>query len=319
MSSRTVASLHITNGDSVVYTFKKAGILGTHLPWRDMLHEGPVPGGVSLEDCSRVRGSYLASRGYGKPIRILHDFQARDAVIRRSREFDEVVLWFEHDLYDQLQLLQVLTVLREMDLEPGNVSCVQSDSYLGSMTAEEIVALHPKRRTVTRAMFDRAFAVWNDFCSGDPRLLLAQTASEHAGFPHMRTGLRRLCEEYPWSGDGLSRSQRHALQAVAQGAARNDELFRRAQAREEAPFLGDTAFYAILRDLREGAAALIEGEEGMYEPTALGRRILGGDADWLEQAAADRWIGGVHIEGRSAVRWDDVRQMFIFAEQAVDS
>lgn len=318
MSSRTATSLHITNGDSVVYTFKKAGILGTHLPWRDVLHEGPVPRGLPLEECSRLRGAYLASRGHGKPIRVLHDFQARDAVIRRAPEFDEVVLWFEHDLYDQLQLLQVLDVLREMDLEPGRVSTVQSDSYLGSMTAEEIVTLHPKRRTVTRAMFDRASSVWNDFCSAGPSALLAASATEHAGFPHLRTALRRLCEEYPWVGDGLSRSQRQALQSVAQGPARNDEVFRRAQAREEAPFLGDTTFYAILDDLRGGSAPLIAHDGGLDVPTALGRRILAGDADWLEGAPADRWIGGVHFSGSNPPRWDDARTTFRLAEEAVD-
>ncbi len=318
MSSRTVASLHITNGDSVVYTFKKAGILGTHLPWRDVLHEGPVPGELPLEGCSRVRGAYLASRGHGKPIRVLHDFQARDAVIRRAGEFDEVVLWFEHDLYDQLQILQILHVLHEMNLEPGSVSIVQSDSYLGSMTAEEIVTLHPKRRTVTRAMFERASSVWKHFCAQDPSMLLVDSATEHAGFPHMRAALRRLCEEYPWTGDGLSRSQRQALQSVAQGPARSDELFRRAQAREEAPFLGDTTFYAIVEDLRASPAPLIEGNEGSAEPTALGRRILAGDADWLAQAPADRWIGGVHIAGLNPPRWDDTRGAFRLAEEAVD-
>jgi hypothetical protein len=318
MSSRTVASLHITNGDSVVYTFKKAGILGTHLPWRDVLHEGPVPGELPLEDCSRVRGAYLAARGHGKPIRVLHEFQARDAVIRRVREFDEVVLWFEHDLYDQLQILQILHVLREMNLEPGSVSIVQSDSYLGSMTAEEIVTLHPKRRTVTRAMFDRAASVWRHFCAPEPSALLEDTASEHPGFPHLRAAVRRLCEEYPWTGDGLSRSQRQALQSVAQGPARVDELFRRAQAREEAPFLGDTTFYAIVDDLRRSPAPLIEGNEGLMTPTALGRRILAGDADWLLEAPANRWIGGVHVSGANPPRWDDTRGTFKLAEEAVD-
>jgi len=318
MSSRTVASLHITNGDSVVYTFKKAGILGTHLPWRDVLHEGPVPGDLSLEDCSRVRGAYLASRGYGKPIRVLHDFQSRDAVIRRAAEFDEVVLWFEHDLYDQLQILQILHVLDEMELDPGSVSIVQSDSYLGSMTAEEIVKLHPKRRTVTRAMFERASSVWKHFCSSDPSALLGDASMEHAGFPFLRTALHRLCEEYPWVTDGLSRSQRQALQSVAQGPARNDELFRRAQAREEAPFLGDSAFYAIVEDLRSPPAPLIEGSVEMGMPSALGRRVLGGDADWLEAAPADRWIGGVHLRGVRTPRWDDTRGTFRLAEEAVD-
>ena len=62
MSSQQAATLHITNGDAVVYLFKKAGVVGPHVPWRDVLHEGPVPAGATLEQLSRVRGEYLASR-----------------------------------------------------------------------------------------------------------------------------------------------------------------------------------------------------------------------------------------------------------------
>ncbi len=311
MSSRAASSLHITNGDSVIYTFKKAGILGTHLGWRDLLHEGPVPGGLSLEACSRIRGEYLASRGFGKAIKILHDLETRNAHLRRANEFDEVVLWFEHDLYDQLQLLQILSALGEMELEPGRVSLVQSDSYLGSMTAEELVALHPKRRTVTAPMIERATSLWNAFTGADPQALEALTHADHAAFPHMRAAMVRLCEEYPWKLDGLSRSQRNALASVAQGAARDDELFRRAQAREEAPFLGDSAFYAILQDLRDPRAPLIEGESGALTPTALGRRLLAGDGDWMHENGPDRWIGGVHVTHEHDVRWDDARNAFV--------
>jgi hypothetical protein len=311
MSSRTAATLHVTNGDAVVYLFKKAGILGSHVPWRDALHEGPIRADLTPAEHSRMRGAYLASRGLGNPIKILHDFSARDAEIARGPEFDEIVLWFEHDLYDQLQILQILVALDDLNLEPGRVSIVQSDSYLGSMTADEIVALHPKRRSVTAAAFSQARALWSAACSSDPLELFAVASRESTIFPHMRAALQRLCEEYPWTSDGLSRSQRQALQAVGQGATRNEDLFKRAQSREESPFLGDKMFYAILGDLRAESGALIEEEAGTFVPTALGRRLLAGDGDWLEHAPADRYIGGVHLAGSTPPRWDESRSALI--------
>ena len=53
------------------------------------------------------------------PIKTIHTLEKRDAVLRRAREFGEVVLWFEHDLYDQLQILQILVTLDDMNLSPG--------------------------------------------------------------------------------------------------------------------------------------------------------------------------------------------------------
>src|ERR1700683_3681998 len=105
-AARGTSALHITNGDAALYLLGKAGILGTHLAWRDALNDGPVPFGFSLEKTSETRAHYLALHGYGSPIKLIHEFERRDAQVRRAAEFEEVVLWFEHDLYDQLQLLQ---------------------------------------------------------------------------------------------------------------------------------------------------------------------------------------------------------------------
>ena len=40
---RVAFVLHVTNGDSTTATMERAGITGDLLPWRDVLHEGPVP------------------------------------------------------------------------------------------------------------------------------------------------------------------------------------------------------------------------------------------------------------------------------------
>ncbi|HEY5340246.1 MAG TPA: hypothetical protein VIK27_04400 [Candidatus Aquilonibacter sp.] len=314
MNVQRVLSMHVTNGDAVVYLFRKAGVVGTHVPWRDALHEGPVPPLSSLEQLSALRGAYLARRGFGKPIKILHDFEERDAAIQRAPEFSEIVLWFEHDLYDQLQIAQILVTLDALALEPGRVHLIASDQYLGSMTADEIAELHPKRRVVTRSTFDAARAVWTAFTAGDPQALLEHTRRDVPGLAHMRAALVRLCQEFPWTRDNLSRSQRHALEAVAQGPGARDELFRRAQAREEAPFLGDAPFYAIISDLQSSAAPLVETFGETLVPTVLGRSILAGDGRW--DAAPSRWIGGVDLE-LTPYLWDDDAQKFLAVDEAV--
>src|SRR5262249_4610424 len=100
--------LHITNGDSVLHSFQAGKIPGEHLSWADVLHDGPVPITPELADLSEIRASAIAGvSGHAyKPIR--RRFGHRDRTLRESAAHDEVVLWFEHDLYDQLQLLQLL-------------------------------------------------------------------------------------------------------------------------------------------------------------------------------------------------------------------
>ena len=66
--------------------------------------------------------------------------EERDATLAAHQE---TVLWFEHDLYDQLQLLQVL------DLARTNVSLIQASEYLGPMSPESIADLWGTRTPVT--------------------------------------------------------------------------------------------------------------------------------------------------------------------------
>jgi Domain of unknown function (DUF1835) len=312
MSANT---LHITNGDSVLYSWKKGGLLGTHLAWRDVLHEGPVPDAGSLEDSSRIRADYLAARGYGNAIKIHRDFEKRDALLRRAHEFDEVVLWFEHDLYDQLQMLQILAALQEMGLGSGFAQLIQSEQYLGMLSPEELLSLYPKRRFITSAIADGAARAWSAFTAADPQQLARAASEQYVGLPFLRDGLKRLCEEYPALDTGVSRTQKHLLEACAQGARRKEDLFRRSQAREEAAFLGDTACYATIDDLAAEPAPLLSALDQGYELTVLGRRVLAGDADWLERTPLDRWIGGVHITNENSWRWDERAQCFVEKSQ----
>jgi hypothetical protein len=309
--TQTAATLHITNGDGALYLLTKAGIVGTHIAWHDALNVGPVPEGLSLEETTSVRTRYLAARGYGNPIKMIRDFERRDAELRRAREYAEVVLWFEHDLFDQLQLLQVLTALDSLQLHPGHVSVVQTDHYLSTVTIDEMLALLPKRRTATEAIFRSARRSWERFVSPSPEGLHAAAGEDAIGLPYLRAALRRLCEEYPWTHDGLSRSQRQALSAIAQGPAKSDEVFARSQAREEATFLSSRAFAMMLEDLRTGDGALCESVGETMALTPLGRRVLEGNADWLDERAIDCWIGGVHLEPDNVHRWNEDAARFV--------
>lgn len=44
--------LNITNGDCAVSIMQQANIAGDFLPWRDVLHDGPVPENLSLAELS---------------------------------------------------------------------------------------------------------------------------------------------------------------------------------------------------------------------------------------------------------------------------
>ena len=95
--------LNITNGDSAAGTLSEAGVEGKIIPWRDVLHEGPVDSSLSLEELSKERARFIAERRWDDFAHVSGDFAERDRMIQHLDYFDEIVLWFEDDLYDQLQ------------------------------------------------------------------------------------------------------------------------------------------------------------------------------------------------------------------------
>src|SRR4029453_18751386 len=102
--------LHVTNGDALVPAIERAAPGERVLPWRDVLHEGPVPGGISEAALRAERAVFLAGAGWGDGVPLLDAFERRDQTLAAAVG-GPISLWFEDDLFDQLQLVQVLTML----------------------------------------------------------------------------------------------------------------------------------------------------------------------------------------------------------------
>ena len=311
--------LHVTNGDSTVPGIEATGVGGDVIPWRDVLHEGPVPPG----DAAAVRAArarFLAECGWGDADAIEAQMRARDERLALALRRDEVVvLWFEHDLYDQLQLLQVLDAVDSA----GEVEAILPDRFLGAMEVDELAALWPDRAPLRRDQFALARLAWEAVRAPGPEGIEALLTTHTAALPNLGPALRRLLEELPGAGDGLGRTERQALQAIAAGARSPYDVFLATQRAEEAPFLGDTWMWTRLAELGRGDGRLLQTAAGEPLPappprsdadgftdqelvlTAAGRAVLAGEADRCALLPVDRWIGGMHLTGADpAWRWD---------------
>jgi hypothetical protein len=304
------AVLHVTNGDTVLAGFRAGGIGGEQVAWRDVLHDGPVPMTATLEELSEVRARALAAFGWGAYSELRAAFARRDAALARRGEHQEVVLWFEHDLYDQLQMLQLLDWFALHGTGGARLSLVEIGSFpgvvpfhgLGQLDGAQLRELLPRRQPVTMRQLRTATAVWRDFRAADPLPLAAWAKTPQDELPFLAPALRRFCEEYPSTLDGLARSERQVLRAVAAGSRQPEAIYQRSREDEECPW-GDASVFLRLEGLAAASApAVLRGPQG-YELTPLGERLLAGDVDWVrESGGLDRWLGGVHLQG-TAVRW----------------
>ncbi|MFQ5572471.1 MAG: DUF1835 domain-containing protein [Rhodothermales bacterium] len=315
--------LHITQGDATVDLLRQAGMQGPILPWRDILHEGPVPAGSNLEALQDIRARFLSTLGWGTVEELMYSFTLRDRVLRRFPTHDEVLLWFEHDLYDQLHIAQILDWFARQDLGQTRLTMICIDSFpgvipfrgLGDLTPRQIGSLFEKRQPITQEQLALAVAVWAAFRSPDPTKIEDLLSTDMTFLPFMATALRRHLQQFPSTFNGLGRTEHKALTAVAAGINEPVALFRAHLEQEEHPFLGDWTFWTYLKRLADGPHPLlrIDGPSGLdhfvestITLTGDGRDVLSGTQDCVHLNGIDRWLGGVHLKGiESPWRWDE--------------
>lgn len=269
-----MTTLHVTNGDSVGGTLQKILPAGTAvLPWRDILHDGPVPGGVDADTLRQTRARFLASRGFSSYELALADLAGRDAQLAAMRAGEHVVLWFEPDIYDQLQLLQIMARLYLLPAaERPAISVIASDELLGPLSESQLARYLDKQRDVREVDLELAAQGWEAFTAPDSALLLTFTEPEGALFapnsysadhsvilPHLHSALRRLLQEYPSPENGLSRTEQQTVNALQAGPVTLAETYRAAHRRpEEIVWLDDWSFAWYVDRLMSAPHPLVE-------------------------------------------------------------
>src|SRR5258708_1744784 len=225
--------LHITNGESVTGTFRQVRFPGTYLAWNDVLHDGPVPATSTLSELSDVRARALTQFGWGSYDQLRSGFATRDRTLEDFRKHEDVVLWFEHDLLDQLQLIQLLDWFSAHEEGKTRLSLIQINAYpgvqpfygLGQLSGTQLARLFPKRQIVTARQLVTAHEAWQAFRAPDPSALTGLTQREFPEMPFLRAALVRFCQEYPGVQDGLSRSQHQILRAAVDGHLKKEAIY----------------------------------------------------------------------------------------------
>lgn len=322
--------LHITNGDSAAGLIQQSGIEGRVIPWRDVLHMGPLPAGLDGDAMAEVRAAWLSHVGWADYEATLADMRRRDRDILALDDIDECVLWFEHDLYDQLQLLQILPRLAPLSAE-NRISLICIDHYdgvepfhgLGQLNPEQMASLWPQRKIIDASQYACAEHAWQAVCADTPEAVDALSEEECRPLPFLYAALRRHLQELPSTDNGLSRIEQIALEGIAAGHTRPGRLFAEYQAREKAPFLGDWGLWDCLKNLSDTGQPLLLTEQGRpfkgpphaemndnfrqteLRLTDIGQAVLDKRQDAMQLGLAERHWGGVRLKGPGPLwRWD---------------
>lgn len=314
----TPDTLHIRCGSDIREKLVAAGVAGDYLEFSDPVCQGPLPPGmVDSGDALIERRAHFITREYGMPFgearrKLLAEWEGLKAAGTRDR----LLLWFEHDLYDQACLIRILAWFRKNPQKAGGeMALITLDHHpavdrfigMGQLEPDHLAELVATARPVTPAMLDAAYDAWAAFRSPDPEEVATLAESGVPDLPFLAPALRRHLQELPWTSDGLSLTERLTLRAAAEMAAPAGRLFGAVQKADPLPFLGDTMFFAVARRLENAPRpALCRDGDGRLSLTRHGEALLAGTANWLDWNTPEHWVGAVDLANDPpAWQWDE--------------
>jgi hypothetical protein len=297
-------NLHIVSGIAVTNVMKQAELSGDFLEWQDFLHEGPVPKNFSIDQLSKIRAHFLCEHNYVKLNKALQTFKYRNSILENYKNYKEVILWFEQDLYDQLQLLQILDWFESHFNKDIEISLILTDRHFAEYSFQEIQEATLEKQSLKERHFRLAKKAWSAFSDTTPLLWFKLLNEPISDLPFLRNSVQRLLEEYPNTMNGLSRTAHQALLTISKGQkTQKQDIFIESQKQERLPFIADIIFWKILDDFVE-YKLIIKNNYNDFYITDLGKDVLTGKKNWITIKTIDHWIGGVHLSDDNLWCWN---------------
>ncbi|WP_077568708.1 sigma-70 family RNA polymerase sigma factor [Paenibacillus ihbetae] len=328
--------LHIVNGDSVGDKLKQGNIQGDILVWRELYSFGPVFPKMDEPDYRRTRARYL-EQTLGIPRKeYIETCELQERKLQDFRKYDEVVLWFEHDLFDQTMLAYLLHWFKEKSLGSTKLSLLCIGAYpgielfrgLGQLSTEQLETLSGTWHAIGEDELALGRMLWEAYTSDRPEQHQRMLEVDSSALPFARDAFEAHLARLPSVGNGLGIIEQTTLEAVADGVHQPYELFRRVGDQLHMLGMGDLEFWFYLARMTEGPDPLlvIDGtapfpdfkqaaphfQDRMLQVTNPGREVLAGKAGDARTGIIDKWVGGLHVQGEAlSLRWDPERKSVV--------
>ncbi len=240
---------HVLNGDALRSNFPFGGRI---VVCRECLIDGPVSADSPAAFWALRRGFLHAVYG-ADPDEYMVKVQRELEILSRSDDAGEINLWFEHDLFCQVNMWFILHYLTEAGVRTPVMRVMPpSDNEhdwagFANMDEAELRSCYEKRIGLTRTDFDLGCALWKAYASKDMEKLLTLAQEQSPAFPLLNAVCKAHVDRFPASGIG--RPQQRLKEILSDGATNFDEIFKRFSRTEGVYGFGDTQVMNLLSEM----------------------------------------------------------------------
>ncbi|QOD61227.1 DUF1835 domain-containing protein [Polaribacter haliotis] len=214
--------LHITNGDSTTNYLKKLQFSGDFITWREMLCEGKTTTNVGSDVFWKTRYDFFKS-SYKISKQKFIDYTVKEyRKLCNKKENKQIVLWFEYDLFCQINMIAVISWLKryrkgyEVSLVcSGKVKESAKMLAIPELSEEQIQQHFKDRIELSQDDIEYADYIWQLYCSDSPlRLEKIHQFNPMSPFKYLTTALEAHLRRFPSIENGLNNVENFVLKTA---------------------------------------------------------------------------------------------------------
>jgi len=213
------SQLHITNGDNFTQKLKKLNLKGDIITWREMLCEGKTETNVGSESFWKTRFEFLHKNYRVSKSWFVEKTLKEYRSLCNHKQQDQIILWFEYDLFCQVNMLAVLSWLKthrrhaEISLVcSGNEDETDRLYSLSELSDEHVLKLYQNRTILSQNDIEYADYVWQLYCSDNPIRLENLTDFKNYQFTYLEDSIQAHLKRFPTIKNGLNEVENRILE-----------------------------------------------------------------------------------------------------------
>lgn len=215
-----MSQLHIANGDDIAEKIASLGLPGEVIVWREMLCEGPTSFVLDSEEFIRLRTNFLSATYKIGEEDYRKQFIKELNKLTVINGYDEVVLWFEFDLFSHINMLAAIShLLENKKKEPVSLVCSKKlkgekeFSPLSQLSAKHLKNHYDCRISLSKEDLLIAGHMWQLYNCDNPQKLKTQIKKK-TNFEYLSSCIRAHIERFPNSKNGLNSLEKNILKLI---------------------------------------------------------------------------------------------------------
>jgi len=274
------STLHILNGDSTRSILEQSGIEGDVVVWREMLCEGSLQKEVGSDRFWMDRYAYFENELGVDRIEYYDKSISEIVKLEDVSNYTDVVLWFEFDLFCQVNLLALCTYLLDNYVKKSNYYLICTGKVggkdqlqsLSDFSSSEFNDLFNNKVPLSKSNLEFSKECWTIYVENDVNKLKNFNFNQSSKFQYLKFAIDQHLLRFP-TKNGLNQIENKILEIINSTVLTEKEIVRELlvwQQKETVYGFGDLQYFQYLKKINNYFTV----KDSLYYLNEVGKSVV---------------------------------------------